>query len=91
MAGAETSGSSMASTLYFILKNPEAYRKLTQEVRSTFASYEDINVISATQLEYLMAVLKEGLRIFPMAAQGTPRSSPGTTVANYYVPKGVSG
>ena len=51
-------------------------RKLVKQLRST------------TQLEYLMAVLKEGMRIFPTAPQGTPRVSPGVTVKRHYVPKG---
>jgi hypothetical protein len=37
-----------------------------------------------------MAVLKEGMRIFPTAPQGTPRRSPGMTVESHYVPEGVS-
>merc|ERR1712225_741 len=49
----------------------------------------DIDVASTTQLEYLMAVLKEGMRIFPTAPQGTPRVSPGVTVEGHYVPKGT--
>ncbi|KAI3318111.1 cytochrome P450 [Xylariaceae sp. AK1471] len=89
LAGAETSGTSMTSTLYFILKTPEVYQKLVKEVRSAHTSYEEIDMTTATQLEYLMAVLKEGLRMFPVAAQGTPRRSPGATVDGYYVPKGM--
>jgi cytochrome P450 len=89
MAGGETSGSAMASIIYFIIKNPEVHRKLNNEVRSAYTSSDDIDVASTTQLEYLMAVLKEGMRIFPTAPQGTPRVSPGVTVKGHYVPKGV--
>jgi cytochrome P450 len=90
MAGGETSGSAMASIIYFLLKNPEAHRKLNHEVRSAYTSFGDIDVASTTKLEYLMAVLKEAMRIFPTAPQGTPRVSPGVTVEGHYVPKGVS-
>lgn len=90
MAGGETSGSAMASIIYFLLKTPEAYEKLNQEVRGAYSSFYDIDVASTTKLEYLMAVLKEGMRIFPTAPQGTPRVSPGITVEGHYVPKGVS-
>jgi cytochrome P450 len=89
MAGGETSGSAMASIIYFIIKNTEVHRKLNDEVRSAYASSVDIDVASTTQLEYLMAVLKEGMRIFPTAPQGTPRVSPGVIVEGHYVPKGV--
>jgi cytochrome P450 len=84
MAGGETSGSAMASIIYFLLKSSDAHRKLNEE------AYADIDVASTTRLEYLMAVLKEGMRIFPTAPQGTPRISPDITVEGHYVPKGVS-
>lgn len=90
MAGGETSGTLMTAALYFILKNPEIYQKLTDEVRSSYPSFDDIDVASTTKLEYLMAVLKEAMRLFPTAPQGTPRISPGVTVEGHYVPKGVS-
>lgn len=90
MAGGETSGSAMASILYFLLKNPDVLAKLNSEVRSAYTSSADIDVASTTKLEYLMAVLKEGMRIFPTAPQGTPRVSPGVTVEGHFVPKGVS-
>ena len=90
MAGGETSGSAMASIIYFLLKTPEAHQKLNEEVRSAYSGYDDIDVASTMQLEYLMAVLKEGMRIFPTAPQGTPRVSPGVMVERHFVPKGVS-
>jgi cytochrome P450 len=90
MAGGETSGSAMASIVYFLLKNENTHQKLKDEVRSAYKSYGDIDVASTTKLGYLMAVLKEGMRIFPTAPQGTPRISPGMTVEGHYVPRGVS-
>ena len=90
MAGGETSGSAMASIIYFILQNPEVHKKLNDEVRSAYASYEEITVASTSKLVYLMATLKEGMRIFPTAPQGTPRLSPGVNIAGHYIPKGVS-
>ncbi|CAJ2505109.1 Uu.00g125030.m01.CDS01 [Anthostomella pinea] len=89
LAGGETSGSTMTSTLYFLLKSPEAYRKWTCEIRSAYSSYESINIASATKLKYLRAVLNEGMRMFPTVAQGTPRTSPGVMVDGRYVPKGT--
>jgi hypothetical protein len=38
---------------------------------------------------YLMAVLKEGMRIFPIAPQGTPRASPGMIVDGHHIPPGL--
>ncbi|KAI5923117.1 putative cytochrome P450 [Camillea tinctor] len=89
MAGGETTGSAMASILYFILKSSEVHRKLNDEVRSAYTNFGDITIASTTKLVYLMATLKEGMRIFPTAPQGTPRVSPGVTVAGHYVPEGT--
>lgn len=89
IAGGETTGSLMASITYFLLTNPEVYRKLNDEVRTAYTRLDDIDVASTTNLKYLMAVLKEGMRIFPVAPQGAPRVSPGVTVEGHYVPKGV--
>lgn len=89
IAGGETTGSLMASLTYFLLTNPEVYRKLNYEVRTAYTRLDDIDVASTTQLKYLMAVLKEAMRIFPVAPQGAPRVSPGVMVEGHYVPKGV--
>ena len=50
---------------------------------------EEIDVSSALQLQYLQAVIKEGMRIFPASSQGVPRTSPGITVDGFWVPSGV--
>ena len=80
----------MATTTYLLLKHPEVYEKLKNEVRTHYQNYDDINIASASQLPYFMAVLKESMRIFPPAPQGLPRKSPGWMVDGHYVPKGVS-
>lgn len=68
----ETSDSAMASITCFILKNPEVHRRLNEEVRSYFASHDGYDVAKTNKLEYVMAVLKEGMRIFQR-----PKASPG--------------
>jgi cytochrome P450 len=80
----------MTGILYLLLKNSDAHAKLKQEVRSTLGSANEINVASATKIPYLMAVLKEGMRTFPVSPTGAPRISPGVMVDDYYVPPGVS-
>jgi cytochrome P450 len=90
MAGGETSGSAMASILYLLVKNPEVHHKFNTEVRSEYMSFDHIDIASTKTLHYLIAVLKEGMRIFLTAPQGTPRVSPGVVVEGHCVPKGVS-
>lgn len=91
MAGSETVATLLTGLSWFLCTHPEVLGLVTDEVRSTFAKEQDINIKSTSKLEYLNAVLNEGLRIFPPAAEGSPRviSSPGQKIAGYDVPVGV--
>lgn len=89
VAGSDTTSSFMSGVTYYLLKNPDKLRLLTQEVRGHFASGADINGDSTASLQYLSAVIEEGLRIFPPAPFGFPRTSPGMMVDGQYVPEGV--
>lgn len=80
----------MVATTFFLLKNPECYKRLTQEIRQRFSSYQDISATSAQQLPYLQAVISEGLRIYPPGPQGLPRISPGKFIGGFFIPPGVS-
>jgi cytochrome P450 len=75
---------------YFLLENPDVYSKLTEEVRSTFQSQDDINLISVTKLPYMLACLDEALRMFPPVANGLPRVCQGAVISGQYIPENVS-
>lgn len=89
IAGGETVATFMAATIYYLLKTPEVYQTLREEIRSRFPTYESINATSAQQLPYLQAVINEGLRIYPPGSQGFPRLSPGFAIDGEWIPKGV--
>jgi cytochrome P450 len=76
-------------TLFFLLEEAECYKLLTEEIRNTFKSYDDINPRALTSLPYLHACLEESLRVLPNNNTGLPRISPGAVVDGQYVPKGV--
>ena len=90
-AGASTSAQTLATVLWFLSAPAHAHylTRLQEEVRSSFAKYEDITGDTVSQLSYLNAVLEETMRIFPPSPVGPPRISPGETVDGIYVPKGV--
>jgi len=90
IAGSETTATFLAGTTYFLLKNPSALRHLSEEVRCAFSDPEMINSDSTQNLPYLLAVIEEGLRLFPAVAAGLQRLSPGVEVDGYYVPKGTT-
>ncbi|OTB04039.1 hypothetical protein M426DRAFT_59198 [Hypoxylon sp. CI-4A] len=89
IAGGETTATCLAAALYYLLKTPAALEKLTNEVRTRYASYDEIDATSAMQLPYMQAVINEALRIHPPGSQGFPRVSPGTEIDGHWVPRGA--
>ncbi|KAH8880867.1 cytochrome P450 [Thozetella sp. PMI_491] len=91
IAGSETTATLLSGVTYLLLKNPEALKKLTEEVRSTFKSEEEITLLSVGRLSYMLACLDEGLRSYPPVAIGFPRQVPegGTMVAGEFLPQGT--
>lgn len=91
LAGSETSSTCLSTITYYLLKTPHAAKKLQEEVRGTFASYSDINAASTASLEYMHAVILEGLRIYPPLPFALPRVVPkgGDTVDGQFLPAGV--
>ncbi|KAJ7187245.1 fatty acid hydroxylase [Mycena filopes] len=73
VAGHETSSGMLSFMVYFLLKNPEKMRKLRVEVDEVLgdrpAQYEDF-----AKLPYLIAVMRETLRLTPSGA--SPRHDP---------------
>lgn len=92
LAGSETTATTLSGATYLLLTNAEAMKKLTQEVRSTFETADDIDMISVNKLEYMLAVLDEALRMYLPSANQTNRIVPscGAMVAGKWVPGGVS-
>lgn len=90
IAGGETTATTLAAALYYVLRSPEVVSKLTDEIRSRYKSYDEIDSASALQLSYLQAVINEALRMHPSGAHGFPRISPGGIVDGHWVPAGVS-
>ncbi|GAM37655.1 cytochrome P450 monooxygenase [Talaromyces pinophilus] len=88
-AGSETSASLLSAVTYFLLQNPAAYQKLTNEVRSSFSSEKEINISSVKQLAYMIACLNEALRMYPPVAVGLPRVVPGggVQILGQYIPE----
>ena len=79
---------------YLLLRNPETLKRLTEEVRSSFQSEEEITFQSVNGLHYMLACLNEALRCYSPAPVGLPRFIPkgygGATIAGEVVPDGVS-
>ncbi|OTA61603.1 cytochrome P450 [Hypoxylon sp. EC38] len=89
IAGGETVATTLTSLTCFLTQNPDKLQRLVKEIRTAFKSFDKINATMAQRLPYLQAVINEGLRLFPPAAGGAPRVSPGFELHGYYIPAGV--
>ncbi|MCJ1235343.1 hypothetical protein MMC14_003311 [Varicellaria rhodocarpa] len=91
-AGSETTATLLSGVTFFLLKNPETLRKVTDEVRDAFAARTDINFTSVAQLPYLQACLKEALRLYPPTPSILPRRTApeGDFVNGRFIPGNIS-
>jgi cytochrome P450 len=91
VAGSETTATTLSGTFYYLLRTPHAYEKLRQEVRQSFSRSEDIKIAPLARMEYLTAVLQEGLRLYHPGGAGMCRIVPaeGGNVCGHFVPPGV--
>jgi len=92
VAGSETTATLLCGVTYLLLQNPEALKRVTQEVRGAFKSEDDITLTSVNGLTYMLACLNEALRMYPPVVLGLPRTIPagGGIVAGEAVPENVS-
>lgn len=92
IAGTETTATALSGVTYYLLRNPSAMEKLKKEIRTSFSSFADLHLEKLAQQKYLMAVLTEGLRIYPPVPIALPRIVPagGAVIGGYFVPKGTA-
>lgn len=92
-AGSETTATVLSGVLFNLLLHPDIHSRLTAEIRSTFATDDDITIASTNigSLPYLDAVLQEGLRVYHPAPLFAGRVAPagGDTIAGVYLPAGT--
>ncbi|KAJ8113006.1 hypothetical protein OPT61_g4758 [Boeremia exigua] len=90
-AGSETTSSAMSAIMTELLRRPDVLKKVTEEIRSSFETEKDISVASVAKLDYLTAVIQEGIRMGPPAAIGIPRviQQEGATIIGKFVPAGT--
>ncbi|KAF2005008.1 cytochrome P450 ClCP1 [Amniculicola lignicola CBS 123094] len=92
LGGSETTATLLSGTTYLLLTNPEKLEKLQDEVRGVFNHEAEIDLMSVGKLDYMLAVLDEGMRIFPPVPNQGNRVVPagGADVAGKWVAGGTS-
>lgn len=93
-AGSDTTAISTRAIIYYLLKNPEAKRKLVEEVdaaRKEGRLSDPVKLAEADAMPYLQAVMYEALRLHPAVGMSLPRVVPegGFEVDGKYIPAGT--
>jgi cytochrome P450 len=90
VAGSDTTGISLATIFYYLLKRPDCYQKLREEADTVQPSpSEEFTFQEAQAMPYLQAVIKEALRIHPAFGLPLERVVPqgGATIAGRFSPQ----
>ncbi|KAG5243667.1 cytochrome P450 [Salix suchowensis] len=75
VAGTDTSAATVIWAMSFLMKNPEALKKVQEEVRTAIGNKGFVNEYDVEQLCYLKAVVKETMRLQPTAPLLVPRET----------------
>ncbi|KAF4333510.1 isoamyl alcohol oxidase [Fusarium beomiforme] len=92
VAGSDTSSSTLAGTLFYLSRNPGAYQRVCQEIRSEFQTYQDIKIgPRLNSCVYLKACIEETLRLSPPVGGALWREvgPGGMTVGPLTLPAGI--
>ncbi|KAI2782496.1 cytochrome P450 [Daldinia loculata] len=93
-AGSDTTSNSLRAIFYLLLKNPETYNRLREEVESKKQAGELSNPVAFKEAEtcsYLQAVMYEAIRLYPAIGDLLDRNVPegGMMIDEHYVPAGT--
>ncbi|KAG7091750.1 hypothetical protein E1B28_008151 [Marasmius oreades] len=94
VAGSDTTASAMTCLFWFLLANPECYKRLQREVDEVYPPDEDaMDTSKHPRMKYLGACLNETLRLIPPVPSGGPRTVPrgsgGKELAGHFLPEGT--
>lgn len=93
IAGSDTTSTTLAATIFYLVRTPKAMEKLKKEVRESFDSLEDIVTgAKLNDLVYLKACLDEALRLAPAVPGALPREAMegGGVVDGVFLPAGTN-
>ncbi|GFN13539.1 cytochrome P450 [Aspergillus tubingensis] len=91
IAGSDTSSTTMAAVCHYVTGSSECHRRVTDEVRSAFASLTDIRLGPTLNLcVFLRACVDEALRLSPPAASALWREveDGGASIDGHWLPPG---
>ncbi|KAJ3538505.1 hypothetical protein NM688_g6512 [Phlebia brevispora] len=76
IAGSDTTSTALSHLWYFLIRNPNVYKRLRQEVDAVFPPGDDpLDFKKHVDMEYLNACINETLRLLPPVLDGVQRST----------------
>lgn len=90
-AGSDTTSTALAALFFYLSRHPEAYSRVMSEVRSAFASVDEIHMgATLNGCHYLRACIDEALRLCPPAGSALWRQvlKGGMQVDGQFIPEG---
>ncbi|KAI9901973.1 hypothetical protein N3K66_003790 [Trichothecium roseum] len=92
IAGSDTTSTAMAATIFYLVRNEQALRRVAEEVRATFSDVEQIvHGPTLNSCHYLRACIDEAMRLSPSVGGVLPREvlAGGITIDGHHVPEGT--
>ena len=90
VGGSETTATLLSGCLYLLCRNPKHIQKVTEMIRSEFASASELTLRNLKGHEFLNAVLQEALRLFPPAPDALfRRTQAPAVVVGQLIPRGT--
>lgn len=94
VAGSDTTATAIRITLLCLLTNPSAFFKLRSEIDRAISDHRISSPITnaeAVCLPYLQAVIREGMRLYPVTNSTLDKIVPagGVTLRGYFIPEGT--
>ncbi|KAF3763170.1 cytochrome P450 [Cryphonectria parasitica EP155] len=92
IAGSDTTSTALAATLFYLVRSPDALRKVVAEIRQRFTDVEEIRQGAAlNSCTYLRACIDEAMRMSPSVGGIVPREvlAGGMTIDGVHVPEGT--
>ncbi|ROV96091.1 hypothetical protein VSDG_05050 [Cytospora chrysosperma] len=91
IANSQLSTIAITTACYFLMRQPQTFQTLAEEVRGHFQDEAGITVASTTSLPYLNAVINETLRLHHPTPGSMPRITPkeGMLIGGQFIPGGM--
>lgn len=75
LLGSDTTATVLSSLFFYLLQDPEKFRRLRAEIDGFYSRGEEITVKYFGEMNYLEACIHEALRLSPPVPSGSQRSA----------------